>query len=127
MLHLSPTYELTESMVIDILIEVHKIKKISKQQLIDIFSVKPNYLAPAVDQTNQFFDKMVRLAVMSVLQDTCERGSYAYKHPKSAAAVDAYFDENNLERESCREDAIHAYMSFRKVGRLCVDTEKFIN
>lgn len=83
--------QIDESTVVHTLVEVHKIRKISKEQLNDILSVQPNYLPPVVKRANEFLEKLAHLTKMYKLQDVCSDYAYAKKHPDHVQAVEEYF------------------------------------
>jgi hypothetical protein len=117
--------EVDESILVHTLVAVHRVRKISTQQLYDILSTKPNHLSPVVERVNLFLKKLAHLVKMYKLQDACNNLNYAEKHPEEAEAVDKYFAKDEMYSDKCGEDVVALGCIYEAIGKFCMSTEKF--
>ena len=118
-------HQIDESTVVHTLVDVHKIRKISQQQMSDILSTSPNYLPPVVEKANAFLEKMSHLITMSKLQIECDDPKYAAAHPEEAKAVKKYFKKDALNADQFSYDMVTLGCMFDAIGKFCISTEKF--
>ena len=114
-----------ENQVVRTFIAVHKVKKITQEQLSDIFSINPNYLPFIVERTNQFLEKMSHLIAMAKLQVECDDPKFAKTHPDDVHAVGEYFMNEELDTNTFTKDIVDASILFYTIGKFCIGTEAF--
>ena len=114
-----------ESQVVHTFVAVHRVKRMTQDQLADIFSISPNYLPFIVERTNQFLAKMSHLIAMAKLQVECDDPKFAKTHPDDVHAVGEYFINEDLDTNTFTKDMVDASILFYTIGRFCIGTEEF--
>jgi hypothetical protein len=114
-----------ESHVVHTFVAVHRVKRITQDQLSDIFSISPNYLPFIVERTNQFLEKMSHLITMAKLQVECDDPKFAKTHPDAVHAVEEYFINEDMDTNTFTKDMVDASILFYTIGKFCIGTEEF--
>jgi len=99
-------HQLDENTVVKTLFDVHRLRRLSQDQLSDILSVQPNHLPPVVERTNEFLEKMAHLVTMYKLQDKCEDEKYTNAHPEEAKVVDEYFAKDDPLNDKAGDEIV---------------------
>lgn len=88
--------QIDENTIVKTLVEVHNIRKISQAQMMDIFTLEPNRIAPIAERVHIFLEKISYLITMSKLQVQCEDKKFVDKHPQEYQAMQAYFADDGM-------------------------------
>lgn len=116
--------QLNESDVMRILVAVNKVKKISQDQMRDVFAASPNYLPPVVARVNLFLQKMAYVIKMHKLQTGCESPRFVASHPEDYQAMQSYFFKEGAKDKSW-DDIVELNCLYDAIGRFCISTDKF--
>lgn len=117
--------EVDENVLVHTLVAVHRVRKISVDQLHDILSIKPNHLPSVLERVNLFLKKLAHLVKMYKLQDACNNEKYAKQHPEKVEEVEKYFAKDELFSDKCGEDVVSLGCMYEAIGKFCMSTEKF--
>jgi hypothetical protein len=118
-------YQLDEDTVVKTLFDVHRIRKLSQEQIEDILSITPNNLPPLVERANKFLQKMAHLITISKLQVECEDEKYVKKHPEESQAVQEYFKKDKIHTDRFDNDIVDLGTTYEAIGKFCISTHKF--